>query len=166
MRLMRFPGEPEKGGRIQSELWAVLADIDGVEYASSDGDVVITAGLTFWGVGTAAVGLMSGDRAYGEDASEDESLNADPFLWESPVSPCTKKAARTKRSRGNRREGGCQDQTYGALFAATCFATAAETPPSFECLPLFEPSEAMSATDPPRLGHLWCLGRATHWAFG
>ena len=88
MRLMRFPGEPEKGARIQSELWAVLAEIDGVEYASSDGDVVITAGLTFFGVGTAAVGLVSGDRAYGEDASEDESLNADPFLWESPVSSC------------------------------------------------------------------------------
>ena len=45
MRLMRFPGEPEKGGRIQSELWAVLAETDGVEYASSDGDAVVTTGL-------------------------------------------------------------------------------------------------------------------------
>lgn len=63
MRLIRFPGEPEKGARIQSELWAVLAEIDAVEYASSDGDVVVTAGLTSLGVGTAAVGLMSGDRA-------------------------------------------------------------------------------------------------------
>ena len=52
MRLMRFPGEPEKGGRIHSVLWAVLAETDGVEYASSDGDVVITAGLAYV-VGTA-----------------------------------------------------------------------------------------------------------------
>ena len=79
IKLPRFPGDPEKGARIQSELWAVLAEIEGVENASRDGDVAVTVGFPCFGGGT-AVGLTSGDCAYGEDASDDESLKGEPFL--------------------------------------------------------------------------------------
>lgn len=44
--------------------------------------------------------------------------------------------------RQNRLMGGwLQPRTYVALFAATCLATAAATPPSFACLPFLEPDK-------------------------
>lgn len=44
MTLTRFPGELENGPCVQSELGAVLAEIDGVEYASRCGEAVTAAG--------------------------------------------------------------------------------------------------------------------------